>query len=176
MKKALSLLTAVLMIISAIPLFAFAENEPESSKIVIELRSDIAGKTVNDYRDYAIIKSDNVIFDESQGSDAVLLCDYVGNIYTGKMKAGRTYTIWYTLYAADGFEIPDELDESNTEIICGKGVDCFGCFKCIGNDGEGNPLDSISLLTEVKVDGNPFQNFIGTIMDFFLKMMSWSMY
>ncbi len=164
------------MIISAIPLFAFAENEPESSKIVIELRSDIAGKTAKDYRECAVILSDNVIFDESQSSDAVLLTDYVGNIYDGEMKPGRTYVLWYTLYAADGFEIPDELDESNTEIICGKGAECYGCFKTVETDEEGNSVDSISLLTEVKVDGNLFQNIIGAIMDFFLKMMSWSMF
>ena len=174
MKKVLSMLMAALLMISAVTFPTYAQSRDE--KIVIELRSDIAGMTRDDYRDFAVIKSDNIVFDETERYDPISLTDCVGNYYEGKMKPGRTYSIWYTLYAADGFEIPDEMNDETIEIICGKGTDAYWYGKTVGTGKNGGCLASLSIWTEVKVDGNFFQNIFGTLADLFLKIKSWSPY
>lgn len=174
MKKTLSFILAFMMILSCFSCFACAQSKDD--KIVIELRSDIAGMTIDDYRDFAIIHSDNIVFDETQRSDPISLTDCVGNYYDGKMKPGRTYNIWYTLYAADGFEIPDEMNDDTIELICGEGTDAYWYGKTVGTGKDGGCLASLSIWTEVRVDGNFFQNLFGRIADFFLKVRSWSPY
>ena len=173
MKKVIAVITAILIMI---PAFSFGSYAAEDKKIVIELRSDIASMTCDDYRSFALIKSDNIVFDETQRSDPLILTDCVGNIYTGKMKAGRTYSIWYTFYAADGFEIPDEMNDDTIEIICGKGVNAFWYGKTVGTGKDGERLYSLSVWTDVRVDGNFFQNIFGRLADLFLKIKSWSPY
>lgn len=165
---------AVLFILACSSFSACAQ--PEDKKIVIELRSDIASMTIDDYKDFAVIHSDNIMFDETQRSDPVGLTDCVGNYYPDGMKPGRTYNIWYTLYAVDGFEIPDEMNDETIELICGKGTDAYWYGKTVGTGKDGGCLASLSIWTEVKVDGNFFQNIFGAIADLFLKIRSWSPY
>ena len=174
MKKIISVFLVFVYIVSGVSFCVSAQ--PKDEKIVIELRSDIAGMTIDDYRDFAVIRSDNIVFDETQRSDPVYVADCTGNMYFEKMKPGRVYRIGYTLYAADGFEIPVEFDENNIEFICSDNVDVYWYGKTIGTGKDGGCLASLSVWTEVKVDGNFFQNIFGAIADWLLKIKSWSPY
>lgn len=170
MKKTISAVLVFILLISVVSFSSFAKEKDK--KIVIELRSDIAGMTCEDFKDFALIRSDNIMFNETKNSDPIILTDCVGNIYSGEMKSGRTYTICYSFYASDDFEIPEKLTDENIELICGKGVNPYWYGRAEGADKE----YALSVYTTVKVDGNFFQNFFGGIADVFLKIKSWSPY
>ena len=64
MKKLLAMLMSFLFIVISVPVSAYGANE--KTKTVIELKSNIASCTYEDYEKFALIKSDGVVFDESQ--------------------------------------------------------------------------------------------------------------
>lgn len=174
MKKLLAMLMSFLFIVISVPVSAYGANE--KTKTVIELKSNIASCTYEDYEKFALIKSDDVVFDESQRSDPVLVTDYAGTPYFDKIKAGRTYYIYYTLYAAEEFEIPDKYNEDNIEFICDKGCEVFWYGTTVGTGKDGEKIKSLSVWTKVKVDGNFLQNLFGKIADIYLKITAWSPY
>lgn len=174
MKKILSIILTVIIIACAVPVCSCAEAKDE--KIVIELRSDIAGMTYRDYEKFAIIRSDNIRFDLSEDPDPAFVTNCVGSIIFDEMKPGRKYVICYTFYAADGFEIPDEMNEDTIEIICSENVNPYWYGKTVGPLRDGQPLYSLTMHTEVRVDGNFFQNLFGRIADLILRIKAWSPY
>ena len=174
MKKVLSLFLAVLVMIPFFALTSSAENENE--KIVIELRSDISGLCADDYEKLAQIKSGNIAFDTVDRDSPIIIADYAGNVYFDKMKPGRDYTIDYLFVPVNGYEIPDDINEKDIEFICPENCTVWWYGKAVGACVDGVRSTYIMVYTEVRVDGNLFQNIFGRLADIFLKIKAWSPY
>lgn len=170
MKKSLSVFMATLLLISALMVSAGAENVDQ--KISVHLKSDISGLTYEDCDQLAVDLSDNIVFDD----DPILISDHAGNLCFDKLKAGRTYTIYYRFIMKDGYDFPNMLDDETVQIECDPGCTVYWYGKTTGNDGHGNPEYSITLFAEIQVKGTFFERLFGKIADFFLKLSAWSPY
>ena len=167
MKKLLSLILALVLAASVL---AFSVSAKEIENIVIEFSSDVSGLTYEDYDRIAVIKSDGLVCKNLQ------INDYVGNVYLEEMKPGRTYTYSYTFTAAEGYALPETVDESNVTFLCDDSCTVWWYGKTVGPRVDGVTQYSFSVSAEVTVDGNLFQRIFGRIADFFRKLLSWSPY
>ena len=177
LKKAISVMLAVLSIcFCLIPAYA---GEPEDDVISVKLSSNVADYTEKDTDKFIEILSDNVVY-STRGDTAVSVYNYAGTVYDGAVKAGRTYYVSYSLDAADGFTLPEELNDSNLKIECGKGVNVYSkqIVSATKKDDEGIKVvyRGIYIQATVTVDGNIFQRIIGLISDLYIKARAWSLY
>ena len=174
MKKVLSIfLTVVILVLP----FSFAAGAKEYDSVIsITLNDDIAGFDYTAPERIAVITSDNVVFEADGDSSALQINDYAGNVYLDKLRPGRTYTFSYSITPADGFTIPDTLDDTNVNITCADGARVIYYAKAQGAYKDGKPTYSLLLYTQVTVKGTAFQRIIGRILDFILKIKAWSLY
>ena len=176
LKKILSVLLAA-CVMSCCLLPAFAQSE--LGTIRVKLNSDVAGYTENDIDRFIVIQSDNVVSSQQDGGP-VSVADYAGTPEFGALVAGRTYFIDYAMVAADGYTLPDKLEDVNVEIECGKGVSVYHTAIVSGpyrdETGEMHEYKGFRIQAKVVVDGNAFQRIIGVIHDLILKIEAWSLY
>lgn len=170
MKKSLSVFLAVLLMTSALLMPVNAREKIDS--ISVSFSSDLAGLTDKDIDSFKVEASDNIILDD----DPVLVADYTGAAYLGEIKPGRTYYIYYDFIAADGYELPDEVNDENISINCADGVSVIWYGKTIGPYIDGKPSEGLMFFTKLEAPGNFFQRFFGRIADIFLKIKAWSPY
>jgi hypothetical protein len=177
LKKIVSAVLAALIICLCMSPALAAEIKPDI--ISIKLSSDVNGYSENDFEKFIEIKSDNVVF-SSRHNPPISVSDYAGTTYNGKVKSGRSYYISYYLDAAEGFTLPEKLDDSNISIECGKGADVFSKQIVTGtikdDDGTSTTVKGIMIQAKVTVDGNLIQRIIGLISDLYLKARAWSLY
>ena len=172
-KKAISVLLALCAVCWCV-LPAAAQRE--TGKIAVKLNSDIAGATYKDAGRLIELKTDNVVL-STRGDGPVYTVDYAGTPVSGELKAGRTYNIYYSLTAADGYTLPDTLNDGAVEIECGNGVKVISTQIVSLNDRNGNPVyRGVKIYATVTVDSSTFQRIIGYIYDVILKIKAWSLY
>ena len=175
-KRVFSVLLAVFMICCCV-LPAFARSE--LGTVRVKLNSDVAGYTENDVAQFIEIQSDNVVSGRRDGGP-VFVADYSGTPEFGALVAGRTYFIDYALVAAEGFVLPDKLEDGDVEIKCGKGISVYHTAIVSGpyrdEAGEMHDYKGLRIQAKVVVDGNVFQRVIGVIHDVILKIRAWSLY
>lgn len=178
LKKTVSVLLALCAVLYCCLLPAAAE-EKELGVISVKLNSDIAGLTDKDADKLIELKSDNVVYCTDDGVP-LLISNYAGTQERGELKAGRSYTIYYMLRAAEGYTLPDALQEGDVEIECGKGVTVLA--KQIttsakrGEDGEIDHTHGLRIFAKVVVDGNMLQRAFGFLYDLYLKIKAWQLY
>lgn len=176
LKKSMAL---VLAICAALCCIMPAYGAEKSDKISVKLNSDIAGLTEKDYEKLAEIKSGNIVYSFESGLP-VLIADYAGTAESGPVKAGRIYYFYYNFTAAEGYTLPDEINDSTIDIQCGKGVKVIAAniVTAKKNDAKLNVVNyrGLAIYAEVKVDGNIFQRITGFIYDMILKAKAWSLY
>ncbi|MBP9989785.1 MAG: hypothetical protein KBT46_09850 [Ruminococcus sp.] len=173
MKKIIALL---LVLTGLISFNVFPVSAEADIAAMIELNSNISGYTYQDYEKFVEIKSDKIDFYIPKNSDVALVADYRGSMYLGDLKPGRTYYIYYYFAPNEGYEIPDELNDSNFKIDCGSGCSVVSLRKVAMYYSFEKTIPLIALDTKVVVDGNIFQKIIGRIQDIILKIKSWSPY
>lgn len=174
-KTVAALLALCLLCLCALP--AAAKNE---NVISVKINSDIAGLSEVDVEKLFEIKSDNMIYC-TKPSGPIHIADYAGTAVMGKLKAGRTYYLYYTMEPAEGFTMPEKLTDENLEIECEKGARVISAQivtfayrideNTIDHDSKG-----VMIYAAVVVDSNPFQRFFGIIYDVILKIRAWSLY
>ncbi|MCQ2484894.1 MAG: hypothetical protein MJ168_06125 [Clostridia bacterium] len=174
MKKALSVLLALVFIFSVFTVSSFAEDK--TAKLSVTLSSDISGLTCDDLEKLIIINDDSLKLADTGRTDSVLISDYAGNICFDELKPGRKYYIDYGFVANDGYVIPDAVSDDMVNIETDSGVEVLWYSRTVGTDVDGNQCNYISLNTKVTVKGNFIQNLFGAIADFFLKLSAWSPY
>ena len=178
MKKALSVVLAVCILCGCFMISAFAEDKPMGT-VRVRLNSNVAGKTESDYADFIEILSDNAVYRFS-GAGPVSVSDYAGTPENGKLVAGRRYSVSYCLDAADGYVLPDALNDGDIEIECGKNVTVYAKQIVSANyrtdDGEFVPYRGLRIVASITVDGNIIQRLFGMIHDLILKIQAWSLY
>ena len=84
--------------------------ESSVGAVKLRLRSDVAGYACSDYTRFMEIVSGNVIYN-TRSAGPVYASDYGGTSDHGKLVAGRTYYVSYVVQAADGYALPDKIDE-----------------------------------------------------------------
>ena len=148
--------------------------------IRLKLNSDIDGLTERHYEKVIEIKSDNVVYTK-RSAGPVSFSDYAGTPVQGAVKAGREYTVHYLLDAAEGYALPDDPDELDVEIECGKGVKVISkqIVSARERDESGNfvvTYRGLMIYASIVVDGSVFQRMIGRIHDIIIKIRAWSLY
>ena len=174
MKKWLALLlTACLLCGALLPLCA---AQAETGVISLRLNSDVAGCTREDRDRLIEIRSDNVVLATERGWE-ISIANAAGGAEGAHMDAGRTYTVTYTLVAAEGYTLPETLSEGDVLLETGKGVTVLNCgiIRMASVTG-GEPARALRINADVKVDGTVIQRLIGFLRDLFLKLRSWQLY
>ena len=174
MKKGTALLMIACALVCALLLPAAAQTE--TGVISLRLNSDVAGCTWEDSDRLIEIRSGNVVL-RTGGERPIFIANAAGGTEGAHMDAGRTYTITYTLEAAEGYTLPETLAESEVQIETGKGVTVLNCgvIRLATADG-GEPVRALRINANVKVDGTAIQRFIGWLRDLILKIRSWQLY
>ena len=176
MKKALSF---VLVICLLLVFAGFSYAEETVDEISLRLNSDIAGLTENDTEKLIEIRKGNVVY-SMRGDGPVSIYDIAGTPEPGAVVAGRTYSIYYTLTAAEGYALPDKLPEGNLEIECGNGVKVISSQVVTAkeySDGiSPENFRGLMIFAQVKVDGSLLQRLYGFVYDMVLKIRAWSPY
>ena len=180
MFKRLIAIIAVICVLCGCAAFAAAQDEQnETGVISVKLNSDITGLTNNDVKKLIELKSDNVVLSTRRNSP-VSISDYAGTPTTEPVKAGRTYYISYSLTAAEGYTLPEELHDGDVVIECGKGVTVYSTQLVSANIRDENDdfhlYRGLVIRASVVVDGNAFQRVIGFVYDLILKIKAWSLY
>ena len=119
MKRTFALLLALILLCGCLLLPVHAESSVGAVKL--RLRSDVAGYACSDYSRFMEILSGNVIYN-TRSAGPVYASDYGGTSDHGKLVAGRTYYVSYVVQAADGYALPDKIDDVDLSFDCGKGV------------------------------------------------------
>ena len=177
MKRTFALMLVLVLLCGCLLLPAHAEAPVGAVKL--RLRSDVAGYSCKDYTRFMEIVSGNVVY--STGSAGpVYASDYGGTSDDGKLVAGRTYYVSYVVQAADGYTLPDKIDDVQLSFDCGKGVSVITSQIVVGNyrtdDGTFVRSKSLRVYAELVVDGNIFQRIVGYFTDLYLKIRAWSLY
>lgn len=178
MKKIVSVLLVVLLAALSLMPFSAAEGR-KTADVSVRLFSDLAGLDYRQPEKFAAPLSDGIEFNTFLGLDPVLVCDYAGNMYEGKIKAGRTYTVSVSFEAADGYELPSEISEKNVSVEKDGSIDMLYVSKTGGAyniDGVMTPHEAVKITYMITVPSNAFQRLIGMLADLFLKIRSWSLY
>ena len=177
MKKLISAALAACLLLTCLLLPAAAKTE---EGISLRLNSDIAGCTRMDVDKLMEIRSPQVTW-YPYGDSPIFITNYAGYGEYAHMDAGRTYGITYSLVAADGYTLPEEIAEGDVAFDCGKGVDVVYCkiveVRRPDSDTEENPRTRVlRVIANVVVDGTAIQRVIGWFKDVILKIRSWSLY
>ncbi len=175
-KKSVSLILAVCSLCCLL-LPAAADN---TGVISVKISSDIAGLTENDAEKLIEIKSPGIIY-SARGDGPVSFSDYAGTSFDGELTAGRVYYIDYMLTAAEGYTLPDKIEEGDIDIECGRGVKVISAQIVTAKIREGDTAEftefrGLKIFAEVTVDSNIFQRIAGFIYDMILKIRAWSLY
>ena len=176
LKKSISVL---LVICSLFLLMTPVSALKETGVISLKLKSDIAGLTYIDAEQLFEIRSDNVVYSKTH-QFPVAVSDYAGTHTRDTIVAGRIYYLDYYLSAADGYDLPEKIEEGDLEIECGKGVEVLYSQIAIGNyrqpNGEFVRIKGLRVTAKILVDGNAFQRIAGFFYDIYLKIKAWSLY
>lgn len=178
MKKMISLTLILCVLFGCLALPCAAQTETDV--ISLRLNSDIAGCTRMDVDRLIEIHSPQVMLDP-YGESPIYITSYVGAGEYAPMEAGRTYGISYTLVAADGYTLPEEIADGDVIVDCGKGVDVLHC-KIVeirrpdSDQGVNVRTRALRVIASVVADSNVFQRIIGWIKDLILKISYWSLY
>lgn len=178
MKKLISLTLILCVLLGCLALPAGAQQD--AGPISLRLNSDIAGCTRMDVDKLIEIRSPQVTF-YPYGDSPIFIANYAGGGEYAHMDAGRSYSITYTLVAADGYTLPDEISDGDVIFDCGKGVDVISC-KIVEirrpdtEAGENLRTKALRIIAVVVVDGTALQRVIGWFRDIILKIRSWSLY
>ena len=178
MKKLISLTLILCVMLGCLALPCAAQDE--TGPISLRLNSDIAGCTRMDVDKLIEIRSPQVTF-YPYGDSPIRIANYAGGSEYAHMDAGRTYDITYTLVAAEGYTLPEEISDGDVVFDCGKGVDVVYC-KVVeirlpdSAAGENARVKALKIIANVVVDGTAFQRIIGWCKDVILKIRSWSLY
>lgn len=141
------------------------------SEAAINVRSDIAGMSVNDYEDYIEILTEGLDFEDNYGDPAVYVYDSEDNeIYDGFV-SGETYRIYLYLTPESGYKFANNVDgtingeETETDVRYWEPGEEYGNVR----------VDFVELVFEITVtescdhmchqDG--FLGFIWSIINFF---------
>ena len=174
LKKGFALLLAVCLLCGA--LLPLCAAQTETGVISLRLNSDVAGCTREDADRLIEIRSGNVV-PGCGGERPIFIANAAGGTEGAHMDAGRTYTITYTLEAADGYTLPETLSEGDVQIETGKGVTVLNCGVIrLASVTGGEPTRALRINANVKVDGTVIQRIIGFLRDLFLKIRSWQAY
>ena len=169
MKKLIASVLAVSVLLCCLMLPAAAQSE--NGVISLRLNSDVAGCTERDVDEIAEILSPQLVW--YHGNSPVSIANYAGGTEYAHMEAGRSYSIVYTLEAAEGYTLPEELSEGDISLDCGKGVSVVYCRTAEMWNGDNAPrLRVLRICAKVIVDSNPFQRIIGWFRDVILKIRS----
>ncbi len=115
MKKTISLILSLIIIISVAPLNAFAiEPDKLVDNIEITIDTRIAGKTPSECADFLTVSGEGIKFDYSTFKS--LYTD--GHFNSGVKEAevfeeGRSYSSFLYIYPADGYILPYYTENSN---------------------------------------------------------------
>ena len=177
MKKLISAALAACLLLTC--LLPIAAAQSEETPISLRLNSDIAGCTDKDVDKIIEIRSPQVVpYVDGNGNGPIHIANYAGGTEYAHMDSGRTYTISYTLVAADGYELPEEISENDIAFDCGKGVTVVYCKTAEMHIQNPDPhVDArvrvLRIMANVVVDGTVIQRVIGWIKDVILKIRSW---
>ncbi len=170
-KKALSVILSLLFVFSVLPAAAARTAE----NMTVELFSDVAGASDRDVERFISV-SEGLVPNNITGVP-VSVYDCIGTPYFDKLKPGRSYTVYYSILPAEGYEFPDEVSLDNMTVKTAKGNTVYWCGKTHGlQDSEGVWRQSVEIQTTLRVDGNAFQMFFGRLVELFMKIRSWSPY
>ena len=177
LKKAVSALLVLCMLSCC--LLPAAAAQP-TGVITLKLKSDVAGCLYLNSGNFIEITSDNVALN-AQRDAPVSISDYAGTVEYCPLKAGRTYYVSYSLVAAEGYELPDQLTDGDVQIECDKGVTVLSAqivrANYHGENGETIPFKGLLIRAAVVVDSNHFwQRIFGRLYDIYLKIRAWSLY
>ena len=116
MKKALSLILALIMIVSAIPMTAYADKGAYDFRITIDTK--IAGKTPADYKDFITLEGEGVTL----GNEGLIDCVYPDKDFplvyheAEVFEAGTTYSGTVYVYPQEGYFLPPEFENYDFEV------------------------------------------------------------
>ena len=149
MKRIISILLAMLMIMSfAVP---FASAADAIGKISITVDTDVDGVLVDNYSDYVTIESEGVIFEESNGP-AVEAFNKTTESYDSEFEGGNYYTFTIKLTEAPYYALPAAGSFAEVEVNGSK----YAALVQEKNTGSGT-ISYISLEIELYV-GDPMKN------------------
>lgn len=168
----------VLCALSCCLLPAAAVNDP--GVIAVKLNSDVAGCLYLNSDNFIEILSDNVMLDPERTAP-VSVSDYAGTVNFCPLEAGRTYYVSYSLVAADGYTLPEKLNDGDVTIECGKGVTVLSTqitTKSVRDDqGVIDRSRGLLIRSKIVVDSNSiFRRIFGFLYDIYLKIRAWSLY
>ena len=177
LKRTMSALLAVCLLCCC--LLPAAAAKP-TGRIALKLNSDVAGCLYLNSDNFIEILSDNVILDPDRNAP-VSVSDYAGTVNFCPLEAGRTYYVSYELVAADGYELPEKLNDGDVQIECGKGVTVLSTQitrKSVrGDDGVIDNAKGLLIRSKIVVDSNRFyKRVFGFLYDIYLKIRAWSLY
>ena len=177
MKRTFALMLALILLCGCLLLPVHAESSVGAVKL--RLRSDVAGYACSDYSRFMEIVSGNVIYN-TRSAGPVYASDYGGTSDHGKLVAGRTYYVSYVVQAADGYALPDKIDDVDLSFDCGKGVSVITSQIVVADvrtdDGTFVRYKGLRVYAKLVVDGNIFQRIAGYFTDLYLKIRAWSLY
>ena len=108
--------------------FEISESDviPDSNKISkadINVRTDIAGMSVNEYEDYIEILTEGLQFEDNCGDPAVYVKDSNEDFFEGEFVSGETYTFYVYLAPESGYKLANTVDGTvngeETESVVG---------------------------------------------------------
>ncbi len=180
MKKLLCILLACCIFIPGLTGASGANSETDA--IVLCLHCSVAGCTCADYEKLIEIQSPQVQFRQWKQKAYPVDIDNAASFSEYEpMTAGRTYYITYYLAAAEGYTLPDALEEGDVVLKCDKGVEVILCgivdyYSPSGSPRNGTTVRTLRIVAKVVVDSSFFQRIIGWFQDVFLKIRSWQLY
>ena len=177
LKKAICALLAICVLSCC--LLPAAAAQP-TGVIAVKLKSDVAGCLYLNSDNFIEIASDNVVLNPERAAP-VSVSDYAGTVNYCPLEAGRTYYVSYELVAAEGYELPDWLNEGDVQIECDKGVTVYSVQIVRANkhdeNGEVTHFKGLLIRASVVVDSNHFwKRVFGYLYDIYLKIRAWSLY
>ena len=176
MKRFLSFLLAATLLFSSALIGAAAQPQDTTiPPIALRLHSNLDGVTPDEYTKFADILCDAIDYD-MEFNAPVSVADYAGTDSTAPLKAGRTYSVYYSFVPVNGYTLPQTSDELKSSVTCDKGVELISVQVVRGRELHSTVNRSIRVYAVVKVDGNLLQRLFGRIYDLYLKLRAWSLY
>ena len=175
-KKTLSvMLTLCAVLCMLLPAAAATPTGPVS----ITVHSDIAGCTENDLQKLITVDSGEVV-PWTHGGVPVTIAEYAGGSPQGGVEPGRTYYIYFTFEAAEGYELPETTAGGWLTVACDKGVELIRAdvvnIAVSQGSARGGTLRGLRIYAKVVAQGTVFQRILGWIKDIIDKIRAWSLY
>lgn len=170
MKKIISCtLILVILLLSSITVFAAVEKD---AVIKAAFNSDVNGKTIANIEDLAYLADSDLRFHRDENGERSFICDSTNQLYSGAMKAGRTYYIHYEFETAEGTVFPENLDTAERSFSCDDGCSIVNCYYVRSLSDEN--VNYLYVCEKVTVKGNAIQRILGIFADLILKIRAWS--